>query len=161
MTHYPSINNRKAQVSTLNKNTLKWLAVLLTLQLFVIGLATAQKIENNDSLLTFEQANKLGETMIVEDLLFLINKRVPFGSQIKRHKSILKKLKRLKLNILIQNETMIAAALTKKNKKTKEITKVMNIYYLFENKKLIKQIRIQKLDILAYKTKNQKINFEE
>ncbi len=87
--------------------------------------------------LSKDEVNDLGK-MKVRDLLFLMEHNIPISPQSKQYKNILKKVKRNKQNKIIQSEDRIIVELYGLDNKTNERIKVMDVIYLFKDKKLIK-----------------------
>ncbi len=81
--------------------------------------------------------NKDG-TITVGDLLMLTENGLPVAPQSKRHKNILKVIKRNKHEIVELSDDLILVQVNGVDKNTNEKVEIMMVEYHFENKKLIK-----------------------
>ncbi len=102
--------------------------------------------------LSKDEINDLGE-MKVGDLLFLIEHNIPISPRSKKYKNILKKVKRSKNTQIILSEDMIIVEIFSKDQKTGERIKVMDVYYVFSNKKLIKGPVVKRSSAIKFEYK--------
>lgn len=79
-----------------------------------------------------------GESILVGDLLLLIEYKLPVAPQSKRYKNILKKIKRTKNEIIELSDDIIVVQLVGTDTTTDEPVKLMLVKYIFKDKKLIK-----------------------
>lgn len=103
--------------------------------------------------LSKDEINDLGE-MKVGDLLFLIEHNIPISPRSKKYKNILKKVKKSKNTHVILSEDMIIVEIFSKDQKTGERIKVMDVYYIFSNKKLIKGPVVKRNGAIKFEYKN-------
>jgi hypothetical protein len=86
--------------------------------------------------ITRDEVNALGD-MKVADMFILMEHDLPISPKIKKYKSIYKKIKNTKEEIIIDKSNMLIVRLYGSDKNTQKQIQLMDVVYIFENNILI------------------------
>jgi len=133
----------------LNKTKITTLIIFSTLNIINSGY-TKDTNKASSYQLNKEDIAESG-SILVGDLLLLMEYKLPVAPQSKQHKNILKKIKRTNNEIIELTDDIIVVQVVGKDVKTEEPVNLMLVKYLFKNKLLVKGPLLEKQFTGEYK----------